>query len=249
MVDIQTSSEMLDLADEVIVVPSRDEIRVRDPEVYMKRLAELQTPRERLIEFGKSLFYHRADSTHESNWVRGLTLYGAAIGWLLGGTLYSRDITQDYVRQHNAAVFEGTHKRSRHYLDNMIWGVTTRGAKYGIGTGLLLGSTGIISLGSINYRNKLYLPDWIVGFGTLGAITRCWLGPRAMAAGAGFGSAVGLFGYGVAKSLELVTGYSVTQIRYLWHIEYIQKQEAKLENLQRMRRDYERKHKLAEIQG
>lgn len=233
-------NELIDRADEVVSVPDPKDVRIRDPEVYLKRLSDLQTPHQRLAHFLKSVVLFDPDPTHESVWVKKMFIAGAAFGWLFGGLANSSHYHQDYIRRHNAAVFEGRYRAARHLNDSYIYNFITKGTKYGVRTSLLAASVGIISLGSINCRNQLFLPDWIIGFGALGAISRSWLGMRAMAVGGLLGASAGLFGFGLAKSFEMLSGVSVAQMRYLHHTDYMRKREARLDSLRRTREWYEK---------
>jgi hypothetical protein len=229
-----------DLADEVVTVPKAEDIRVIDPEVYLKRLSDIDTPNERLIEFIKSQFYPPAQATHEVTYIRMMGFAGLAFGWLFGGISRSKRMFEQFQQQHNASVFDNKHRANRLYVDNYFYTTIRRGAKYGIGAGLFCSTAGMIGFGSITYRNQLYLPDWLIGFGTFGAVTRCWLGLRGVVFGAGIGLIGGTLGYGCAKFLELTSGKSVTQLRYLNHVDYLQKRQAELDRIHRFREETDR---------
>lgn len=234
--DCEFNNDFFDLADEVIQYHSREDVTIKDPEFYMKRLSEIQSPRERLTVFFKSQLNFNDDPTHEAVFVRSMGISGLAFGWLFGGISKTRNLTEDYQRRYNAAVFDGHHRMKRQYVDTYVYTTIRRGAKYGVGSFLLCTSAGIIGLGSITYRNQLYMPDWLVGFAALGAASRSWLGLRGIVAGAGLGVMGGLIGYGVARASELFTGRTMSQLRYLNHMEYLKKREATYERIQRHRK-------------
>lgn len=238
LLDVDNKNIFIDIADEVIQVPRRDEVQLKDPEILMKRLQDLQSPSERLRHFFWSMVNFKDQQTHESYYIACMTVTGTTAGWLFGGLAGSKHIHAEYARRHNASVFDGKYRAERHHFDNFVYRIFRRGMKYGVGTGLLCASSGILTFGSINYRNQLYYPDWAIGFATLGAITRCWLGLRGVTAGGVLGLAIGTFGYGLARGFEKLSGQSVTQLRYLNHVEYLRKREAKLERLRRLRNEF-----------
>uniref|UniRef100_A0A6G1SPD4 Complex I assembly factor TIMMDC1, mitochondrial n=1 Tax=Aceria tosichella TaxID=561515 RepID=A0A6G1SPD4_9ACAR len=244
--DYNNRNEFLEIADEVIAVPNIEDAKIRDPEIYMKRLSDINTPRERLIEFFKSQFDLTSDVTHEVVTTRMMGFSGLMFGWLLGGLSKSRHIFEDFQRQHNASVFDNEHRARRLRFDNYVYNILRRGAKYGVGSCLLCYSVGLIGYGSISYRNRLYMPDWLVGFGTLGAITRCFLGLRGVAFGTGLGLLGGTFAYGFASLAELGSGKSVAELRYLNHMEYIQKRQARLNRVYKLRSQVDQE-KLSKI--
>lgn len=223
---IGRSNRFLDDHEEIIAVPSLEDASYnRDPEEFLVRLAELETPKERLKTLVTTLFYFVEEPTHEALLIRRLGLVGFMGGFVLGGIIGGQGFTNEFIRNHNAAVFEGKHRAHRMYWDNMSTGLLRKGLHYGCKTGLLCSAAGFASFGSIAYRNKLYLPDWLVGFALIGGVSRLWLGSKAFVAGGIIGSCAGLIGFGLAKSFELVSGTSVSQMRYLYHTEWLKARE------------------------
>lgn len=228
------SNRMFEYAPSIIGTPSYEEaLDLETPEERIRRLDTIQTPMERLKELFVNTMNPRAhDLMHEALWIRAMALNGFVGGLFYGGILTSKGAHADYQRQHNAEVFEGRYRGNRHFWDTLITRCFSRGLKYGVRTCLLTSATGFICLGSIAYRNKLYLPDWIIGFTTIGGLSRLWLGSRAVAFGGLLGAAAGLVGYGLAYSFECASGRDVTYFRSIHHSEWLQRREATLRRYQ-----------------
>jgi hypothetical protein len=237
ILDLDNRNEFFDTADDVIIVPNIEDIRIKDPEVYMRRLETIQSPRERLLEFLKSQFDLSYEPTHEAVYIRIMGLTGLMFGWLLGGMARTRHTFEDLRRQHNASVFDGHHRAKRYIMDNYVYTSIRKGARVGLGSCLLCSSAGLIGFGTIIYRDRLYLPDWLVGFGTLGAVSRCWLGTRGVVFGAGMGVLAGAFGYGYARFMEISTGKSIAEMRYMTHVEYARKRQIQLDRYHKARQE------------
>lgn len=237
IIDFHENNQFFDLADQVIILPDVEDVRITDPEVYLQRLADIQAPRERLIEFFKSQFDFSVEATHEAVYIRTMALSGLAFGWLFGGLNRSRHYFESFQRQYNAAVFENNHRAKRLYVDNYVYNILRRGAKYGLGSCLLCTTAGLIGFGSISYRNKLYLPDWLIGFGALGGLSRSFLGVRGLVFGTGMGILGGAFAFGFARMVEVTSGNSVTQLRYLNHMNYLKRRDAYLNSLYRVKNE------------
>lgn len=235
IIDRDNKNEFFEIADEVIAIPAKDDVQLRDPEVYKKRLADIHSPRERLIEFAKSHFDITSNTTHEVFYTRAMGLSGLMFGWLFGGLSKSRHIFEDFQRKHNAEVFDTEYRLRRLRFDNYVYTTIKRGTKFGVGSCLLCYSAGLIGFGSISYRNELYMPDWLIGFGALGGVSRCWLGLRGVVFGTGMGLLGGSLAFGYAKLTEVMGGMSVAQLRYLNHLEYVNKREARLNRAYRAR--------------
>ena len=246
ILDQNDRGEFFDLADEVIQLPDVADARIRDPEVYMMRLALMQSPRERLIEYLKSQFIFYQDTTHEVVTTRSMGLVGLSFGWLFGGIYKSRHLFEDFQRQHNASVFDSRYRGQRLYFDNFIYHTIRKGTKFGVGSGLLCYSVGFLAFGSLSYRNELYLPDWLVGFATIGAISRCNLGLRGLVFGTGIGLFGGCLGYGIAALLIAGSGKSVAEMKYMNHMEYLKKRQAQLNRNYRLRDSIDR-DKLSKV--
>lgn len=224
------SNVIFEYAPAVLSTPSYLEAQeLETPEERIRRLDTMQSPSDRLKELFINTLNPRAqDLLHEALWIRSMAFNGFMCGLFYGGILTSQGAHADYQRQHNADVFEGRYRGNRHFWDTLITRCAGKGLKYGFRTSLLTGLTGFISLGSITYRNKLYLPDWILGFTTVGCLSRLWLGSKAVAVGGLCGFAAGLIGYGVAASFELAAGRDVTYFRATHHAEWLQKRDATL---------------------
>lgn len=229
-----TSNWYFDGHEEVIVVPKREDVEsCRDPLDFKIKLDQIDTPEQRLLILIKSIFHpYDINPTHEATAVRDLALVGAMAGFFYGSFINASKVRDQFIRQHNASIFHGDYKGSRMYYDTMIVKVSTRGFKYGFRTSLLMGCAGLIGYGSIVYRDRIFWPDWIVGFSTLGALSRLWIGPRGVVFGAIGGSIVGLIGLGVAHLTEIGSNMSMTQMRYLNHNQWLEKRKKHLRNLQ-----------------
>lgn len=242
MIDIghvNTGSVYIDEADSAIIVPTREEVEIRDPDEYLKRLSEMQSPEDRLSELLVSIFDPTNVPTHESLYIRTMAFMGCASGWIYGGILKNSDLAAEYARKFNHATYEGRTLARKHYTDHYLYTVAGRGIKHAIGGGLLCGSAGLVAFGSMTYRNKLYYPDWAVGFTTLGALSRFWsLGHRGAIGGGCFGLIGGTIGYGLAKMYEKVLGKSVSEMRYFRHKEYLEFNQSRLKRLSKMSNDY-----------
>lgn len=217
---VRSSNKILEVGPEDFVAPPDPSLVTTlkgDPTKLYNRIGELQTPNERLCLLLKSLFNPIEEPTHEAYAIRSMVICGAFVGLVFGGILRSPQAHDDYIRLHNASVFDNKHAARRHYYDSFINTVVRRGIDFGFKLSLLAGSAGIITYGSIAYRDKLYLPDWLIGFGTLGGVSRLWLGSRAVAAGAVIGATGGLIGFGIAKGMESFSGSTATQLRQLNH--------------------------------
>lgn len=231
MMDPEGSSNLVfGVAPSILNVPKyEDVLDLETPEERISRLANMQSPSERLKDlFINTINFRAHDVSHEARWIRIMAANGALFGMLYGGVLNSQGAHADYQRKHNADVFEGKFRANRHFWDTLILRCASKGLKFGFRTGILMGLTGFISFGSITYRDKLYFPDWIVSFTTLGGLSRLWLGSRAVAVGGLGGFVGGLLGYGVARSIELFSGHQVTYFRRLYHTEWLESRQATL---------------------
>lgn len=228
------SNMAFDIAPSVIVVPDYEVVKgTFSEEELISRLDRLQSPKERLKQlFLTTIDLSAHDVTHESQWIRQTTFCGFGVGMLFGGILNSQDYHDDYIRKHNADVFEGKYRGNRHFWDSLFYRVIGRGSKMGLKAGLLCGTATFIALGSINYRNRLYYPDWLVGFTALGGLSRLWLGARAVAVGGLCGFVASLIGYGLGRCSELFTGQKVTYFRTLSHTAWLEQREATLRRKQ-----------------
>lgn len=230
------SNELLDCPEIVIQLPDPDTVYRGDKADILQRLNNLESPSERLLTLAKSVFIPYEDPTHEAYLIRTITLAGASIGFIHGGILNSQHIHEDYIRKHNATIFENKAVADRHFWDNLFWRIGSQGLPNAIKAGLLCGAASTTALGSIVYRNELYLPDWLVGFSAIGSLSRCWLGMRGVVGGGMFGVAAGLIGYGLAKCYELVIGKSVSHMRYIEHSLWLERRAAKQEQIHRLGR-------------
>lgn len=234
--DLVSNSLILESSDQYIQVPEAHEVRIQDPEEFMGRLQEISSPYSRMKHFLLSSFnIWYDDPTYEGRIVQRMTIAGLSFGCLLGSMIKGRDLNDEYTRQHNASVFDNQHRARRHRIDTFVYNYARRGLSSGFKAALLCGSVGVISFGSITIRNKLYYPDWAVGFISLGALSRCWLGLRGIIGGGGLGLIGGTIGFGLACLCEQASGMSVAQFRYLEEIEFLRKHQAKLNQLQRSR--------------
>lgn len=227
--DGRRTSHLLEMADEVIIVPEAGDVtQYRDRDQTLARLNELEKPRDRLIQLYKSAFDPRVQPVHESLWIRKFTLMGFFAGMAVGGVLRSPDIHQTYQRRHNADVFDSRYRGNRHFYDTLIRGVVGRGLRAGISISVLLTAFSSLTLGSVVYRGDLYLPDWIIGTATIGALSRLWIGTRGMVAGGIIGASGGLMCFGLTRGLEYLSGSSVSHMRYLHQLEYTKASQARL---------------------
>lgn len=225
---VARSNKDLEKAGEVIIVPIKEDVLpYQTPEEFIARLNKIESPNQRLLTMAKSLFYTRDEPTHEAILIRKMFLAGAIGGLAFGAIMNSGEISSAFIRNYNAAAFEGRYLAKRMYYDRFISGIFSRGLGYAFKTSLLTGTAGCVCFGSITYRNELYLPDWLIGFATLGGLTRLWLGSRAVAAGGLLGSFVGVFGFCVAKGLEAFSGYSVSQLKYIEHTDWLKARHSK----------------------
>jgi len=229
------SNQTLDLAPEVIVVPDPKLVRsLQDPADAATRFEGL-TPRERLYGLLQSLVqppYFGATPPFEVRLIHSVTYSSFIVGYLVGALLRTGDLQSSYARKHNAAVFEGNYRARRHYFDNMILQVARRGFPFALKVSLFSSSAVLACCSSIAYRNDIFLPDFVVGFATVGGLSRLWLGSRAVAFGAGFGSASALILYSCLKAFEAVTGQNIATLRLIDHSLWLEKREVRLRQMQ-----------------
>lgn len=183
-------------------------------------LNEISSPSQRLKELFYSTINISTEPTYQAWWIRKFIIGGAAVGFITGGIIYSQDIQADYIRQHNHAVFEGKYKGNRHFWDTLATRCAGRGMKYGFRSAALLTAAATIGISTITYRSKLYLPDWIIGYTALGAISRLWVGPRKMVAGSVICLGIGMFAFGFLRLMEVSTGISISEMEYLSHAQW-----------------------------
>lgn len=220
------SNEVLDRPEIIIQLPDISTVRWADRADLLKRLDEISSPSERLVTLMKSIFHPYEEPTYEAKMIRKCTIGGALIGFFHGSLIRSQDLHAKYIREHNASVFEHKVLAHRHHFDHLVRNLAIRGWPYAFKSGLLCASASTIAFGTIVYRNDIYLPDWLVGFTTLGAISRCWLGLRGMIGGGMFGVAASVVGFGLAKGYELLVGQSVPQMRYNEHSLWLKRRAA-----------------------
>lgn len=223
----ESSNQLLECPDIAIQTPDPSTVYRGDKADYIVRMNNIASPNERLLTLVKSIFNPSGEPTHEAFFIRKVTFTGVVVGFIHGGLMKSQHIHADYIRKHNASVFSNKVLAERHFWDNLVWRIATQGTPYALKSGLLCAAASFTALGSIVYRNDLYLPDWLIGFTTLGSISRCWLGMRGVVGGGMFGVAAGLIGFGLARGFELVTKQSVSQMRYVEHTLWLARQEAK----------------------
>lgn len=228
------SNRYLDDYEDIIHVPKREEVIRYNEEEHMRMLNDLESPEERLKTLYKSIFDIRTNPTHEAFWIRRMFFAGAITGFIVGGILKNRGGHEKYQRLHNASVFDNKFVGNRHFFDTLITSMFSRGIGYGFKTGIVTGSAALITFTSITYRNQLYLPDFLIGFGAFGGLSRLWLGPKAVLVGSGIGLVGGLLGYGFGKSFELLSGQTITQFRLIHHSAWLHQREAKLRRMQKM---------------
>lgn len=210
-----TTNKILESAPEVVKVPYVGQAS-RTPtqsEHFYHKLEDISTPSQRLAYLFYSFIDIRAIPTQEAQTIRHLSYLGAGAGLIWGGIFMSPGAHQEYIRKHNASVFQGNFRANRHFWDTLVVNVVRRGFKWAVRASALTTSAGFIAFGSIAYRDRLYMPDWLLGFAFLGALSRTWLGPKAMAAGACLGLAGGSAAFALVRLSELATGLSVTEQR------------------------------------
>lgn len=228
MLDSDTSNKPLEKAAEVIIVPRVEDLDpYATPEDLVNRLNQLEQPWDRVKTLLKNYIDIRSEATHEAKWLREVTITTLLAGGFLGALANSRGVHEDYIRKHNAAVFNNQYVGNRHFYDTLLSGLFPKVVRYGVRSCALVTSVSLLSVSSLTYRGKLYAPDWIVGYTAIGALSRLWLGPRAMAVGGLIGSFASLFSIGVVKCLELGTGFSLSRMRLLNHYSWVEAREAK----------------------
>lgn len=198
-----------------------------DDERSLSRMEELQSPAQRVAVIFTSMLNPMEKATHESQWIGKMVLTSFFGGMLYGGIFKAIDIRDKFLRVHNTHVYDNKYLAERAYKDGFVYGTIAKGMKYAVGASLFAGCSGFLIFGSMAYRNRLYLPDWLAGFTVIGAASRFMLGPRGMAVGGLFGLPVGLLCYGLARGVEIATGVTVPQRRLMNHKQYLAECEAK----------------------
>lgn len=208
------------------------EEQLADQESYIARIRDIERPATRFKIFLKSIVDLSEPPTHEALEVRQWYFLGFITGGVLGGILKNQNAHQEYVRRHNADIFEGKYRANRAYWDTLLQSIFRRGFRYGLVTSTLVGTSSLICYGSIVYRGRIHMPDWILGFGTMGALSRLWIGPRGMVAGGVISSFIGLLSSGIFSSLESASGTSMQQRIYEHHFEWLKQKESLRRELQ-----------------
>lgn len=220
------SNLFIDDVEAYTTTPNPEDVgQLRDPQDYMIKLNEIASPTDRLIMLAKSVITPWTQPTHEAYHIRTSGGLGLMVGTLFGGFLNNKHNHEDYVRRHNASVFEGQFRGNRHFWDFFISSVMAKGLKTGFRTACLTTSASVIAFSSIVYRNELYQPDWLIGFAGLGGLSRLWIGTRGVAAGALLGLCAGFAGYGLARSIETMSGSNVSELGYRHHVEWVSRRE------------------------
>lgn len=216
----RAASIYYDVGEKYVKAPSGRDLRIptTDPVDYATKLNEIDSRNERLLIFLNSVFNPTClNTTLEASFVRTFIFAGVFAGATYGGIAHTQLVRERYIRKHNAAAFESQHLAQRKYYDYVVSRVASRAGTYALKGGLLTGGAGIITCGSIVYRDKIYPPDWYVGFATMGALSRFSLGPKAWLFGAGMGLVVATLGLASAYGIEWLTGMNTTQMRYINH--------------------------------
>lgn len=198
------------------------------------KLEAISTPSDRLICLFKSYISLHELPTQEAQAIRSMTLIGAGAGLLWGGLVMSPDLHHEYLRKHNASVFDGQYRGNRHFWDTLLLNIGRRGFKWAVRVSAATTLAGFIGFGSIAYRDRLYLPDWLVSFGALGALSRLWLGSKAILAGTVFGMTAGALGYSYARLTEISTNMTVAEQRSYRHEESSEKRQERRLKLQQL---------------
>lgn len=215
----------LDAGPKYIHTPSgKDVLPSSDPLDFTDRLNQIDTPYSRLLIFINNCFdITNPYVTPEAGFVRIMALSGALGGMTYGGIMNNQMIRERFIRKHNKAAFDGQHIAQRKYHDYLVSRTLSRGFKYGVHGAILTGSAGMIAFSSIIYRDRIYAPDWLLGFAAFGTLHRFTLGPKAWIFGAGAGTVAGMIALGLAYTIEFVGGTSVSQLRYLNHTDWLRK--------------------------
>lgn len=237
MVGTLSSNWLFDNADKYVKPPDIKDLRVKNPDDYIQRLDEITAPKERLKKLFISTIDPTNEPTYEAFWIRRFAMVGFAGGFFAGFFFNTADIHQDYVRKHNSSVFDSKYVGNRHFWDTLVYRGSGRGFRYGIRSALVATAAATIGTCSVVYRDKLHYPDWLIGYPLLGALSRLWLGPRAMAAGAGIWLVLGSFSYGMFRLLEKATGISVSELEYHSHVDHLNKLQYKLNRNHVVRED------------
>lgn len=214
-------SEFLDRGPAIVEATNPKDLSVKNPDDYIARLDEILSPTERLKLLFVSTVNITKEPTYEALWIRKFFFCGLAGGFFAGAIFNSQDAHADYIRKHNASVFNNKHVGNRHFWDTLIYRCAGKGFRYGSRACVLTTTVAAIGVASITYRNKLYLPDWLLGYTAVGALSRLWLGPRAMAAGAAIFLGCGMFGFAMIRGTEMATGISVSEMEYMSHKNFI----------------------------
>lgn len=219
------SNEVLDNPGIVIQYPEISTVKWADKAEYLRRLDVIESPSQRVLTLIKSVFIPWEEPTYEALMIRTSAFGGGCIGFLHGAIMRSQDLHAKYAREHNASVFEHKVLAHRHHFDYLVKNVSIRAWPYAFKSALLCGAASSIAFGTIVYRSDVHYSDWLVGFTTLGALSRSWLGLRGMIGGGMFGVAASVLGYGVAKGYELFTGQTIPQMRYNEHKNWLERRE------------------------
>lgn len=226
----KSANELYERGPEVIAtVEQQDAVPGWNPGNERIRLEEITTPKERIIILLKSYFDIRQhDSTDQANLAREATLGAFVLGMGYGAFIKSNDVREQFIRTHNASIFNHKYTANFKYIDTMILNITSRSFKYGFRAGASVGLLTLLYEGSIAIRSELYAPDWILGTAIFGGLTRLWLGPRAVAFGSLMGSAVGSLFFGLNWLAYRMNPLSVSEINNLRYQEWVKKRDAKL---------------------
>lgn len=186
-------------------------------------LNKISSPTERLVLLAKSVVGINQAPTYEGDQIRSAMMIAFGAGMITAGFLSSSDYHKEYQRKYNAAVFEGKHISQRRYFDTLFLNVVSRGFSTAIRASLLTGSALFIGHGSATVRGYVSASDYLIGGSVLGALSRTWLGPNKMLAGAFFGLLGGTICWGVIKGATTLSDISIPQIAYESHMEHVHK--------------------------
>lgn len=210
----------------IIQPPELPEIRPgTTPEDIMTDFDRMMDPNQRLASLFKSLFFINEEQSLEAHKIRQITTAGMLGGIVAKVVMSSKDISESYKLKHNATLHSVKFASHRHFYDSILAEAITKSINFGLKCAVTTGIGVSIPFASVTYRNKLHWPDFLIGMGAVGSLSRTWLGPKAMLFGAGVGTCVGAVFYGWLRLYEMASGKSVIEMRYLEHVRWKKKRE------------------------
>jgi len=160
----------------------------------------------------------------EFQYIEGLMLTGAVVGFAYGLYFDSRAIVQEGTKRFNEMAFEGEFHARRKLIDYTMLQSVLNGFRGAWRIAIFPGYLACTTLSSMAYRNDIYPLDFSAATAAAAAFYKFPLGPRASLTAAGVMSIVGLMAGFALKGIFWLGDTSVSEFRYWNSIQSIRSQ-------------------------